>query len=127
MATGEEREAMGGRELRRGYTGTLTEFEYLVLLLFLAYTPSMSSRAGGLYGGIQFSSSSPFLSHLQQEQAASAALTQETPAASAPAPQSEPVQSTDDKDAANQEASAASGKATAGTLLLPKLPFEHLY
>ena len=88
----------------------------------------MSSRAGGLYGGIQFSSASPFLSHLQQEQAASAAPTQqETPAASAPAPQSEPVQSTDDKDAANQEASVASGKATAGTLLLSKLPFEHHY
>jgi splicing factor 45 len=75
----------------------------------------MSSRAGGLYGGIQFSSSSPFLSLLQQEQSTSAAPTQqEIPAASAPAQQSEPIQS-DDKDAANQEAAAASGKATAGT------------
>jgi splicing factor 45 len=74
----------------------------------------MSSRAGGLYGGIQFSSTSPFLS--QQEQSTSAAPTQqEIPAASAPAPQPEPVQSTDDKDAANQEASVASSKATAGT------------
>jgi splicing factor 45 len=88
----------------------------------------MSSRAGGLYGGIQFSSSSPFLSLLQQEQSTSAAPTQqETPAASVPAPQPEPVQSTDEKDAANQEPSAASSKATAGTLLLPKLPFEHHY
>lgn len=75
----------------------------------------MSSRAGGLYGGIQFSSASPFIS--QQEQSTSAAPTQqEIPTAKVPAPQSEPVvQSTDDKDAANQEASAASSKATAGT------------
>jgi splicing factor 45 len=87
----------------------------------------MSSRAGGLYGGIQFSSSSPFLSLLQQEQSSSAAFTQQETPASAPAPQSEPVQSTDDKDAADQEPSAASGKATAGTLLLSKLPFEHHY
>jgi splicing factor 45 len=87
----------------------------------------MSSRAGGLYGGIQFSSSSPFLSLLQQEQSTSPPTQQETPAASAPAPQSESAQSTDDKDAANQEASAASGKATAGILLLSKLPFERHY
>ncbi len=75
----------------------------------------MSSRAGGLYGGIQFSSASPFLSQQEQSTSAAPAQQQEIPAASAPAQQSEPVQSTDDKDTANQEASAAPGKATAGT------------
>ena len=88
----------------------MTEFE----TVSYSYLVIMSSRAGGLYGGIQFSSASPFLS--QQEQSTSTAPTQqEIAAASDPAPRSEPVQSTDDKDAANQEASAASSKATAGT------------
>ncbi|KAH9955617.1 hypothetical protein BC827DRAFT_1236093 [Russula dissimulans] len=72
----------------------------------------MSSRAGGLYGGIQFSSTSPFLSHGQPEQLPF--TQQEVPAASVPAPQQEPVQSVDDTDAANQEAPAAPSKATAG-------------
>ena len=77
---------------------------------------SMSSRAGGLYGGIQFSSASPFLSSLQPDQPTPTAPTQqESPAVSALAPQSEHAQSADDTDTANQEAPTASGKATAGT------------
>ena len=76
----------------------------------------MSSRAGGLYGGIQFSSAAPFLSSNQPEQSTSAPSTQpEIPAVSAPTTQSEPAQSADETDAANQEAPAASGKATVGT------------
>jgi len=87
----------------------------------------MSSRAGGLYGGIQFSSASPFLSSIQPEQSTSTSSTQpELPPVSVPTTQLEPVQSADETDAANQDAPAASGRPTAGTLL-PKLSFEHHY
>jgi len=77
----------------------------------------MSSRAGGLYGGIQFSSASPFLSSNQPEQQPNPTPSnqQEVPVASASTTQAEPAQSTDETDAAIQEAPAASGKATAGT------------
>ena len=76
----------------------------------------MSSRAGGLYGGIQFSSASPFLSSNQPEQPnPTPSIQQEVPAASASTTQAEPAQTTDETDAAIQEAPAASGKATAGT------------
>jgi splicing factor 45 len=70
----------------------------------------MSSRAGGLYGGIQFSSSSPFVSANQPEtQHLTPATQPEAPAASA-----EPVQPVDDADVTNPEAFSAPGKATAG-------------
>jgi hypothetical protein len=73
----------------------------------------MSSRAGGLYGGIQFSSASPFLSSNQSEQPnPTPSNQQEVPASTT---QAEPAQTTDETDAAIQEAPAASGKATAGT------------
>ncbi|KAI9446740.1 hypothetical protein H4582DRAFT_2108331 [Lactarius indigo] len=74
----------------------------------------MSSRAGGLYGGIQFSSSSPFVSASQPEPSHSTASTK--PEASVvSAPQSAvPVQPVDDADVTNPEASTAPGKATAG-------------
>ncbi|KAH9048230.1 hypothetical protein EDB84DRAFT_1457952 [Lactarius hengduanensis] len=74
----------------------------------------MSSRAGGLYGGIQFSSSSPFVSASQPEPSHPTTLTQpEAPVVSAP--QSVvPVQPVDDADVTNPEASTAPGKATAG-------------
>ena len=76
----------------------------------------MSSRAGGLYGGIQFSSTSPFLSSNQPEQTNPTPSNQrEVPAASTLTTQAEPAHSTDETDAAIQEAPAASGKATAGT------------
>lgn len=71
----------------------------------------MSSRAGGLYGGIQFSSSSPFVSASQPEQSRPTPATQpEAPAASA----LQPVQPGDDVDVTNPEALSAPGKATAG-------------
>ncbi len=74
----------------------------------------MSSRAGGLYGGIQFSSSSPFVSGSQPEPPHSTATTQpEAPAALAPQ-SAEPVLPVDDADVTNPEASTAPGKATAG-------------
>ncbi|KAH9180256.1 hypothetical protein EDB89DRAFT_1840916 [Lactarius sanguifluus] len=74
----------------------------------------MSSRAGGLYGGIQFSSSSPFVSASQPEPSHPTVPTQsEVPVVSAP--QSVvPVQPVDDADVTNPEASTAPGKATAG-------------
>ncbi|KAH8991057.1 hypothetical protein EDB86DRAFT_2806823 [Lactarius hatsudake] len=74
----------------------------------------MSSRAGGLYGGIQFSSSSPFVSASQPELSHPTAPTQpEAPVV--PALQSVvPVQPVDDADVTNPEASIAPGKATAG-------------
>ncbi|KAI9456456.1 hypothetical protein F5148DRAFT_1224211 [Russula earlei] len=72
----------------------------------------MSSRAGGLYGGIQFSSASPFLSTVQPEIPPS--TQQEALAASVPPPKPDPPQIADDADPTNQEAPAASGKATAG-------------
>jgi len=76
----------------------------------------MSSRAGGLYGGIQFSSTSPFLSSNQPEQSnPTPSNQQEVPAASTPITQAVPAQSTDETDAAIQETPAASGKVTAGT------------
>lgn len=76
----------------------------------------MSSRAGGLYGGIQFSSTSPFLSSNQPEQSnPTPSNQQEVPAATTPTAQAVPAQSTDETDAAIQEAPAASGKVTAGT------------
>jgi splicing factor 45 len=82
----------------------------------LAPARIMSSRAGGLYGGIQFSSTSPFLSSNQPEQPnPTPSNQQEVPTASALTTQAEPAQSTDETDAAIQEAPAASGKATAGT------------
>ena len=85
-------------------------------VIALLLLPTMSSRAGGLYGGIQFSSSSAFLSSNQPEQSTSTPSTQqEIPAASAPTAQLEPPQSANETDATNQEASAASSKATAGT------------
>jgi hypothetical protein len=85
-------------------------------VIALLLLPTMSSRAGGLYGGIQFSSASPFLSSNQPEQSTSTLSTQqEIAAASAPTAQLEPPQSTDETDATNQEAPAASSKATAGT------------
>jgi hypothetical protein len=83
----------------------------------------MSSRAGGLYGGIQFSSASPFLSSNQPEQSTFIPIQQETPTVSAPTTQSDPAQSADGTDAVNQEAPAASGKATAGTLTAVKTTF----
>ena len=67
----------------------------------------MSSRAGGLYGGIQFSSSSPFVSASQPE-------TTPTAQPEAPAASAEPVQPVDDADVTNPEAFSAPGKATAG-------------
>lgn len=70
----------------------------------------MSSRAGGLYGGIQFSSSSPFVSANQPESS------HPTPAAQPEAPVAsvEPAQPIDDADVTNSEAFSAPGKATAG-------------
>jgi splicing factor 45 len=75
----------------------------------------MSSRAGGLYGGIQFSSTSPFVSSTQPEQSPSTAPPQqELPSTAAPTPQSEPAQPADDTDALINEVHATPGKATAG-------------
>ncbi|KAI0261036.1 hypothetical protein BC834DRAFT_1044212 [Gloeopeniophorella convolvens] len=75
----------------------------------------MSSRAGGLYGGIQFSSTSAFVSPSQPEQSSSSApAQQETPAAPAVPVPADPTPSTGDADTPNPEASATSGKATAG-------------
>jgi hypothetical protein len=75
----------------------------------------MSSRAGGLYGGIQFSSASPFLSSSQPESSPSVAPPQqELPPVSAQTPQSEPAQPADDTDTVTNEGHAASGKASAG-------------
>jgi hypothetical protein len=74
----------------------------------------MSSRAGGLYGGIQFSSASPFLSSAQPEQSPPTAPAQQGIPISTPTPLSEPAQPADDTDAINHEAHAASGKVTAG-------------
>jgi splicing factor 45 len=71
----------------------------------------MSSRAGGLYGGIQFSSSSPFVSASQPDP--TPATQPEGPTASAPQ-SAEPVQLVDDVDVTNPEAFSATGKATAG-------------
>ena len=74
----------------------------------------MSSRAGGLYGGIQFSSSSPFVSASQPEHSHHTPATQpEAPTASAPQ-SAELVQPVDDADIANLEAFSAPGKASAG-------------
>jgi len=75
----------------------------------------MSSRAGGLYGGILFSSSSPFLSANQPEPSRPTPSTlPEAPAASIPQSAEPTVQPVDDADVSNPEASGAPGKATAG-------------
>lgn len=74
----------------------------------------MSSRAGGLYGGIQFSSASPFLSSTQPEPSPVAPPQQELPVVSAQTPQLEPAQPADDTDTVTNEGHAASGKASAG-------------
>ncbi|KAI0303547.1 hypothetical protein B0F90DRAFT_1816335 [Multifurca ochricompacta] len=70
-------------------------------------------RAGGLYGGIQFSSTSPFTSSTQTEQSPLTVPTQrqETPT---PEPPSEVAQAGDDTDPITQEIPAVSSKATAG-------------
>jgi splicing factor 45 len=70
----------------------------------------MSSRAGGLYGGIQFSSSSPFVSASQPD------TSHPTPATKpeAPVTTAESVQPVDDADVTNPEAESAPGKPTAG-------------
>ncbi|KAH9977361.1 hypothetical protein BGW80DRAFT_1436000 [Lactifluus volemus] len=69
----------------------------------------MSSRAGGLYGGIQFSSASPFLSSSQPESSPSVAPPQqELPPVSAQTPQSEPAQPADDTDTVTNEGWSAS-------------------
>jgi splicing factor 45 len=77
----------------------------------------MSSRAGGLYGGIQFSSASTFSSSASENTQPTSILPQNEPEVPAPAPaqttptpQEEPAIET----AADPGSEGASGKATAG-------------
>jgi len=73
----------------------------------------MSSRAGGLYGGIQFSSGTTFSSSVSHNSSTSNPLsTEPIPATAAAAPQQD--QPTAPQVAADPGSGGASGKATAG-------------